>query len=424
MHKKVLFIPFGVGLAHIGRLISIAKELRNNGVEIIFGVGGDAPKLLKKEKINFMLLPELDKRTCEKTFKQNNWSVFTRRSIEKFVKAEIELIKTLKPDLIVFDNRPTIKIAAKILKVPVISVTNVDTTRYYDFSKVKIPHRTYLGKFLPPSVVSFFDKEEAQKILKKIGPKLVQAYFLKELFKFNLVLASYKQRPMWSPYDLYTGDLTLLSDLPEFRPVKHLPKSMKLVGPIFWNGTNNLPKWSKEIEQKKDIVYVTASGTGNAKLFLKTLSFFEGTSFTVVATTGNTLQPGKVKVKYSNLYLTDFLPGQWIMSRAKVVVFPGGNSTAYQALTYGVPQIGTPLHLDQEDNVNQLVRLGTAIYISPKTIDRENFLNALGRIVVDPQFQKNCDKFKTIMSKYQASISSVKEIMSFLEKNETKKKKQ
>jgi UDP:flavonoid glycosyltransferase YjiC (YdhE family) len=223
-------------------------------------------------------------------------------------------------------------------------------------------------------------------------------------YKFNL-----------DPFQILLGDLNLILDLPEYRPLRELPDNTKIVGPIFWEAKCKLPKWAKEIDKQQKIIYVSASGTGDREVFIKTLEFLQETDFTVVATTGNTLKPSSVNIKNSNIFITDYLPGDWIMKKAAVAIFPGGNGTAYQALHYGVPQVCTPLHLDQEDNANQLERLGTGLVINPYVnFSQDALLNAVGRVVVDKKYKINAMHFQKVISGYNGVQTAAKEIVKFM----------
>lgn len=414
---KVLFLPVGIGLAHTGRCIMIAHELEKLGIKVIFGAGGEAPEILKKEQLPYQILPEFRRDAYEKIVKDNNWNIYTTSVIDSFVKAEVSLIKKEKPDLIVSDTRITAKISSKMTRITQIAVNNVDVTKYYDFDKIKIPHKSFFRKVLPRKVDEFLDKERGQRVLKRLAPRVVRTLFLRTLLKFNFVMAKYHLKPLLDPYDMALGDLTLLADIPQFRPVKKLPPNIKMVGPIFWEGFATLPSWAKEIDNNKNIIYVTASGTGDKEVFIRVLKYFQNTSYTIVATTGNTLTPDEVDFRYPKLFITDFIPGKWIMRIAKLIIFPGGNATSYQALKYGVPQIGIPLHLDQEDNLNQLERLGTGVTLFPdKNLNRKNLLETVDKILKDKTYRENARKISLILGNYNGARKAAFEITDFLKK--------
>jgi len=408
---KVLLLPVGLGLAHTGRLIMIARELHKKGVEVVFGAGADAPEVLQKENLPFFTLPEFDRAIYERKIKKNNFFVYTGKLIKQFVQSELKLLQQIKPDAVVYDLRLTAKISAKIAEIPTVSVANADSTPFYDFSKVKISLHTTPLHYLPQRILTPFYREYGQKLLRRLAPHLIQAIFITEFIRLSPTLLKLGYIPSRDPYQLFLGDLTLICDIPQFRPMKPVPSNVKIVGPIFWDGMKKLPSWHKKIDGKKDIIYVTASGTGDKTIFLRILKYLQKTNFSVVATTGNTLSPEEVKISYPNLYITDYLPGHWIMSKAKLVIFPGGNATAYQALTYGIPAICTPFHLDQEDNTNQLERIGTGILVDPKrNFTRKTLLSSIQRITEEKRFKENAKKISRQIRKYNGARQAAEAI--------------
>jgi UDP:flavonoid glycosyltransferase YjiC (YdhE family) len=413
--KKALFIPVGIGLAHTGRLVMIARELQKKEFEVVFGAGGDASSILSKEKFRCHLLPEFERSVYEKKLRKHNPFIYSRALIEKFVKAELSLYEKEKPDVIIYDSRLTAKISAAIARIPCIAVDNVDTTPYYDISKIRFPLQTPLANVLPKRVISLLCSKYPHKFMRRVAPVVISSVLLMEKIRLSPALIRLGFRLSRNPYQFFLGDLTLLCDIPEFRPIKKLPKNVKMVGPISWDGGDKLPDWAKEITDRKNIIYVTAAGTGDKNIFLKTLEYLAATDFTIVATCGNTLKQDQVKNTYPRLYMTDYLPANFIMPKAKLVIFPGGNSTAYQALSFAVPQIVLPYHIDQEDNANHLERLKCGITINPHNkFSKKELLSAVGRIIVDREYRDNAKRLKDILSKYSGAKKAAEEIANFI----------
>ncbi len=420
--KKVLFIPSGIGLAHLGRLIVVAKELQKRGNSVVFGASKESSQILKKEKLSFRILPELTRQSLE-DIKKLRLNLYSTKNIEDFVKSEITLIRAEKPDLVVSDTRPTAKISSKITSVPLVTINNANLSTFYDYSNASFPLPTFfLSEFLPVRVISQFEKKWMQKnVLSKVGPTLIEAFFIKQLLKFNIVLRKFRQAPIKSLYSLFRGDLTLICDAPFFRPMKTLPKDVIMTGPLFWQPSINPPIWARNLESKiregHKIIYVTAAGTGDKYIFKKVLETVCDFPAIIVATGGNAVNIKDLKLpKKDNLFLTDFLPGDWIMKNARAVIFFGGNSTAYQALSNGTPQITLPLHLDQQDNANQLSRLGTTIILNPFKVSKETLLPALSEILFNPKYKNTCLKCKKELENWPGVANAANEVEKFMQK--------
>lgn len=416
--KTVVFMPIGLGLAHCGRLIMIARELKKSGVNIIFGAGTDAISLLKREGMQFLEIPEFTKDVYDKKMKNSNPFVYTSEIIEEFVTAELNLYRKIKPDLIVYDARFTAKISAEIAGIRTVSVVNANMTPYYDFSKVKFPFNTLFAKFLPEQMIRLLNKNYGQKLMRQIGPKIIQAILIGAMINLFPTLIKLGYKIGKNPYQLILGDITLLTDIPEYRPMKKLPANVKAVGPIFWDGGCKLPTWTEKVKKNKNIIYITAGGTGDKNIFIKLLKYLEKSGYTIIATTGNTLNPEEVKVKYPNLFVTDYLPGEFILSRAKIIIFPGGNSSCYQALNFGVPQVLIPMHVDQEDNANQLERLGTGIMVNPYNgLVKDRLLNTISRIMTNKTYKQNAERMQKILKAYNGPVHAAKIINNLLNQN-------
>src|SRR3989338_9289470 len=226
---KILLMPVGLGIAHIGRLIMVAKALRKHGVEVVFGAGSDAVALLQREKLPFLPVAEFDRAIYDEKIKKNNFFVYTAKTVKTLVRSELDLYKKVKPDIVIFDTIPTVKVSAQIAKLPTVSVTNADASGYYDFSEAKFPTQTLFGRYLPRRVISLLEKHYSQKFLKQLTPHLMQGVFALGMLRYSAILIKLGYKFSTDPFQLLLGDLTLIADAPEYHPVKLLPRNVKIV---------------------------------------------------------------------------------------------------------------------------------------------------------------------------------------------------
>lgn len=426
--KKLLFIPLGIGIAHTSRLIVVAKELEKRGHKIVFGVGKQAANIVNKEGIRYTLMPELDKKVVDQT-KRLKTDYFSVKAINKFVTRELDMYKKEKPDLVISDTRITAWISTKMAGIPHVTINNANVTKYYNYRLARFPIPTFfLSEFLPIVLLKQLEKEWMQKnILSKVGPTLVEAKLIKQLVKFNYVLQKYNLSPIRSLTTLLQGDLNLISDASFFRPLKKLPDNVKLVGPIYWQPTMTLPKWAdrviKEKQNGKKIIYVTAGGTGDPKVFVEILEHLSGFPSVVIATTGNAMKTKSIKIKSDSMFITDYLPGDWAMQTSDLVIFFAGNLTVYQALSNGTPQIVLPMHLDQQDNANQMVRIGTCKVLNPFGLKKEDLIMDVLELLNDKKYKKASEKYKKQLQKFNGPKVAADEIEVFLTNRKSLKNK-
>lgn len=419
--KKMLFLPTGLGLAHTGRCAVLAKELKKRGFQVFFGVGEHAKIVLEKEDLPFKILPEFSFEVYEKKLRRLNPVIFTKKMVEDFVLAELSLFEKEKPDLVLADTRPTAFVSTRVAQIPLVSLVNTEVTPFYDFKKAKLSFPLYWSRFLPKRLVTILEKKEGENFLKKIASPLLKLLSADQLFKFNLVLLKFKKKPVTNFFEFFLGDLTLLLDPLFLKPVKPLPENVKVVGPLFWHGVKKLPTLVEMVErgkkEKRVTIYLTAGGTGDKEIFEKCLKILSQTSYQIIATIGNTAKLCQIKVpKREGIFLTDFLSGEWAMKKADLVIFPGGNSTCYQALFAGCPQIGIPVNIDQEDNLNQLARLGTTVVIDPyKELSSKTLLKSVKKILENKKYEENTKRLQKILLRYNGKKNAADLIEKFLE---------
>src|SRR3989344_4640166 len=378
--KKILFMHLGIGIAHVGRTLMLARELRRRGHEIFFAAGKAVSPLIEKEGIINFTLPEIPPKENIKRIRRLKPNFYTKAVIKKFLNAELKLYKKIKPDLVIADTRVTAKISTKIAKIPLITINNTNATKYYDFTRASFPIPIFfLNEFIHSTLLYPLEKEWMQKkVLSRVGPPIVEAFLVRQLMTFNLVMQQYDLGPIKSLYSLLKGDQTLLADVPFFRPTKKLPSDVKLVGPLSWQPPMELPEWKADLENlsesKKPIVYITAAGTGDGKIVRKTIESLSEFPATIVVTTGNAMSLKSLR------------------------------------------------NISKEDNANQLERLGTGIAINPNRFDEKALIEKLSLVIYHKGFKKKSEKYKNLLKKWNGPVTAANEVEKFLRTKKIKSK--
>jgi UDP:flavonoid glycosyltransferase YjiC (YdhE family) len=340
--------------------------------------------------------------------------------LKEAVEEELSLYKEEKPDLVIGDMRITAKISTAVWGVPYVAITNTDMTKFYDYSRANVSVLTSLGRYIPEKPLRMLESRAGQKITRRALSILVRIGPLPVLFNFNRVCRTYHLPNLLSIFDTVMGDVTLLADLPEFRSTKRLPFNVFQVGPLMWGGGKRLPFWRDFHKAQRPIIYLTASGTGDPEVFRLLLGYLRGGDWTVVATVGSALKMREVSdYRVPGFFITDFLPAKWILPKVDMIIFPGGNLTAYQALLFGVPQIVIPVNVDQEDNANQLVRIGTGLKLNWHKLTRAKLIGTINRIFADQSFKKRNQDFSKIVGEYHGPARAANIVEGLLTMYET-----
>src|SRR5947209_6483978 len=130
-------------------------------------------------------------------------------------------------------------------------------------------------------------------------------------------------------------------------PRKHLPASVRLVGPAVWDPgvTGDAPAWLAEIDRPIVLVTVSTLFQNDARLIQTTLDALAGEQVAVVATTAS-IDPAGFRVP-DNARVERFVPHSLVLQRATCVVCHGGSGITGKALMAGVPVCVVPFARDQ-----------------------------------------------------------------------------
>jgi UDP:flavonoid glycosyltransferase YjiC (YdhE family) len=397
--NRVLMVPYGHSLGRVGRLLQIARCLRQQGQEVTFAGDGDHLAFARRDGFPLIPLLELDRELVASKFNRASISFHTVSSAERFVAQEIALLREVRPDCTVADFRPTLRISTAALGVPYVSVTNASYVEYYS-ERRRAPRTHPLVRMIPGRAIY---------LLEPIVPLLNRLYAR----PYNAVLARYKLPPIRRVERIFAGDLTLLADVPEFAPSAGLPPGYHYVGPLLWEPECQLPAWIEQRDRAQPLVYGTVGGTGGLRLAQAALQAFENAPYQVVMTAGGragevTGAPGKVR-------LERFLPGRKVLALSQAMVCHGGIGSIYQGLEAGVPIVGVPFNLEQEWNVDRLVDLGLGLKLEAGRQTAERLRQAVDTLLSTPDYGDRARGFSRYLEPYPGAEKAGELIRRFLE---------
>jgi MGT family glycosyltransferase len=393
--KQILCFASAIGQSHVTRLILIAQKLQSRSAEIAF-VYPEDHTLLKQLNFPVFQVPDV----VVTDFGRNVFAAYTPTLVEQCVKAELDAINRFQPDVIIGDFRLTAGISAKLAKIPYISVVNGYMTDYFDPVEAMIPQITRPLEHKIASVTA--------KAIQRIQKRTLAAPFREVAQKYGL-------KKLVSLYDFLAGDLTLISDLPEYCPLENLPQNFRYIGPLIWQGLNDtVPDYLKNLSSSKQLIYATTGNTGKETFIQLVIDAFKNdTSYEVVLTTGAFIHPDAVP-NISNIHVASFIPGSEILKQSQAVIHCGGNGTTYQAMSQGVPAVVIPFNNDQTINAWLIKRHKVGIPLSTSELTGEGVKLAVNKAIADIDMQKNLQHFKEILTKTNGPKSAADEISTFL----------
>lgn len=382
VRRRVLFVAEAVTLAHVARPLALARTLTPAHYEVFFACDDRYNSLLETSRFKRLPLFSISSEQFLKSLASGR-RLYSKATLDAYVRADLELIEACRPDVIVGDFRLSLSVSARLAGKPYITISNAYWSPYAK------PH------FTVPEL----------PMLKFTGVRLGQGLFdLVRPFAFryhSLPLDQLRKQHGLRPLGLdlrrvYTdADYTLYADIPQLVPTYDLPDTHRYVGPTLWSPSGSLPDWWTRLPDDRPIVYVTLGSSGHGRLLPMVLRALANLPVTVMAASAGRGLPAAVQ---PNAYVADYLPGEEAAKRAVLVISNGGSQTSYQALANGKPVLGMPANLDQYLNMQYIEQAGVGQMVRAGIADPEKIAKTVSGILENPGYAQGAGGMMQLIS--------------------------
>lgn len=385
---KVQFSPCGIGLGHVGRCIPIASKLEENGAEVLFSTYKEGIQYLTHENLPAVEAPEIEflvKPDGTVDFKRSLISIgpfFASFTLLKQVEAEIETMKTFKPDVVVSDSRISPLIAARLLGIPDICILNQ--------FQIIIPRKKRLLRLA----------------------KLADAGALAMIGKIWTTAIRLLIPDFPPPYTISAGNLRIPNSYKE---------SVNLIGPILPVRPGELSSRGEIREElglngNKPLIFAPVSGptkerayfTGVLRQIFKEIS----DDYQIVMSLGYP-NASTEAIRNGNLTVCKWIPNRFEYLKAcDLVIARAGHGTLTQSICYGKPMIlvPTPSHTEQINNAKRAVQLGIAEMMEQKDLGKETLLETIRTMLENLHFLERVEQIQRDVLKFNGVEVAVKTI--------------
>jgi UDP:flavonoid glycosyltransferase YjiC (YdhE family) len=371
-------------LGPISRLLPIAHELSKRGWEIAFCNRAKTPtQVIQEAGFRNMPVTRSQKPTVRpakqftKVWNANHITADRGFMDIDFVRAiaqdYIKVIQVYDPDVIVDTWGFPSSLAAKILRKPLVSITQAD---------LHPEGRGFIWWRQPPPDLP--------------NPVPIVNQVLKE---HGLPLLERKME------ELLMGDLVLVVGTPDTDP---LPESSEVsyVGALQRiTKASNLPQWIQELPTDCPLVWVY-SGTprygdrptkvDSIVVIKASLALFSNEAVTVILTTGHQPLPEEFSPLPANIHFAPYVPGFALAQRSDLLIHHGGHGSYLKGLSAGTPAVVIPTYSERESNARRLAELGAGEYVLPqtdesgeKTISLDELREKVWRVLTKPNYKQN-----------------------------------
>ncbi|MES2740366.1 MAG: glycosyltransferase [Pseudomonadota bacterium] len=382
--KKILFVAEAVTMAHVGRLLALARELDAQRFAVHFACADGYDFCFADTDFTRWRIDSISSEQFLATLAAGK-PVYRQATLLRYVEDDLRVLNAVRPDVVVGDFRLSLSVSARLAKVPYVAVINAYWSPFVR-QRYTVPTLP-LTRFVPIAL--------ANPLFQLARP----VAFASHAAPLNQVRTRFGLAPLGQDLRrVYTdADHTLYADLPElFRPVG-MPPSHSYLGPVLWSPPVAPPSWWHQLPEGKPIVYVTLGSSGQGRLLAPVLRALAHLPITVVAATAGKVETGQAP---ANAHVAAYLPGEAAARRARLVICNGGSPTSQQALAAGVPVLGIASNLDQYLNMNGLIAAGAGALLRADRLNERALRDTVKHMLADQAMAGSASRIGALFAHY------------------------
>ena len=306
--------------------------------EVLFAGGAGARGIVESAGYEFVELPVLE---SAEFFRRVNRARFPYGAgdLRRYVRAELDLLESRGPALVVGDFRLSLSISCGLAGVPFANLCNAHWS----------PH--YALRYPPPDML----------IPRLLGPRLSSSLIMPMVFRrlardFDRVAREFGMGTLSDLREVYTrGDWTLYPDVPGLAPTRGAPDSHRYLGPVLWEPDTPMPRWERLLDSSAKRAYVSMGSSGDRRVLGRVIEALLALGCEVLVTA----EPADLRRGPGDgVFAAPMLPGIKAAAMCDIVVCHGGSGTVYQALSKARPVLGLTSNPDQQLVMNGIEHAG------------------------------------------------------------------
>lgn len=362
MKPRILFFPFPL-MSHYTRCLMLAKEVKDD-YEIFFRDERKFFGLIQEAGFRTFDAEDFDAEDVLMHSKNFSFEWMNQTELEKVLHSQVKVIKELKPDLVIGDACFSLKMAAEMSGVKMLSLINGYMSRHYALTrKISRTHPAYRYSTRLPS--NFFDS--LTRLMEQVAFRRIHQPFRRLRKKFGL-------KKVDNYLSELEGDHTLICDLPELFPQTAVPANFSFIGPLFYEGSDEETELIRKLIPGKKTILVSLGSSGDWNA-LRLLNEDRFSCFNII-TSGDSYHT----LQAPHIISRKFLNNMAVLSHCDLMICHGGNGTVYQALQSGISVLARTSLFEQEWNIQQLQALVMGESINDQ-MDRDSLISTINRWV-------------------------------------------
>ncbi len=410
---RMAFFAYTHNLAETTRAIEVAKVLRNRGVEVHFFTHGGPHEIhileanFPYDRLQPRITPEKHEHLLNMDQGRGRGEPFTVEELASQVENELTALRQLQPAAVYAGMNLPCAISARAAGLPLIYLLPTQgTLAYFHHRLATFPDalENWLTRCLPQRWKDFLFNWVMSRL--RVGLK-----------SYNVVARQYGVQPARSVWDVVSGDLVLLTDLPELigLPETALPQNHHYIGPLFARLSLSVPDQVRRVYGRPGLRVFCTMGSSTPVYILRKAAFaLRDSSHNVVIATTSVLDPAELEPLPENVYATRYLPAPQVNEMADVTVIHGGQGTVQTACWAGKPVVGVAFQFEQQANLDMLVRAGMGVRIPLREFTERRLLSEIKRVTDDDKFRHNAHRIQALMRSVNGAVNAANVILDFL----------
>jgi len=377
--RKILFIAEAVTWSQVVRLAVLARGLDPHKYEVHFASARFDERLLHgtnfaRWPITLISAEKIEAVVVSGSLKR----LYDRAILEKYVTEELHLYETIRPDVVVVDERFwSTAISAPTFGVPCVNMINAYWSRRTTRERFPVPDHPIVRLLGMP-------------IVEKIFPIVLPVICRHFATPVNDLRRKHGLPELGDLFDVVTwGDRVLFPDVPLITPLTYQAPHETFLGPVLWSPQVPLPAFWNELGRDRPMIYATLGSSGAVHAVSPMLEALSGMDVDVLFSTAGRFT---LKNPPHNVRVVEMIPGDLAAQKAAVVVCNGGASTGYQALAAGTPIVGIPSNIDQLLAATAMRDAGAGVFLRAATVTPAKVRNAVERVMRDESFTETAQR--------------------------------
>lgn len=330
-------------------------------------------------------------------------AVYLSTEIRRMVLEDLSLFDAVRPDVVVGDFRISLAISARLAGIPYVNLINA----YWN------PAAQVLPWPVPENpLVSLMGSRLSGCVFRAVQPLIRRLHARPS----DAVRRECGLAPLTDVRRVYCdADLCLHPDPHGMVRMASGGPPHRVIGHLAWSPPDcDLPSWWADLPPGRSCIYVSMGSSGAVQRLSAVIAGAVRAGLPVVVSTAGRLQvPAQ-----SGVMSAEWLPGEVVAQRARLVICNGGSPSAYQALAGGALVLGITSNLDQYLAMDSLAAAGLGVRMRAGEVTADRITATATALLGNDAMTARVEACASALTSSDAATTAVAAIVRLADRNQ------